>query len=161
MFATFYEDLEPRNSLPKSLRWNYENFDPIEDRKLAITFKVRNCTHCSWPYFTAKCSRNPSKLVSVSSPIEPTWFLPLLYKIFFKIEFYEKFMGFQKKIFVSKWSTNDYGQDPSIGFHAYLLFLKFDFFTEFCLVMSNSIPNMSFLIQFELLVLLRFSMTKW
>ena len=75
-----------------------KNTDRIEDRKLAITFKVRNCTISSWSYFTAKCSRNPSKLVSVSSPIEPTWFLPLLYKIFFKIGFYEKFMGFQKKI---------------------------------------------------------------
>ena len=99
MFATFCEVFEPRNSLSNSLRANYENFDRIEDRKLAITFKVRNCPISCWPLFTEKCSRNRSKLVSGSSPIEPTWFLPLVSKIFFKIEFYEKFMGFLKKFF--------------------------------------------------------------
>ena len=99
MFASFCEVFEPRNALSNSLRANYENFDQIEDRKLAITFKVRNCAISCWPLFIEKCSRNRSKLVSGSSPIKPKWFLPLLYKISFKIEFYEKFMGFQKTIF--------------------------------------------------------------
>ena len=51
MFATFCEVFEPRNALSNSLRANYENFDQIEDRKLAITFKVRNYAISCWPLF--------------------------------------------------------------------------------------------------------------
>ena len=63
MFDTFCEVFEPRNALSNSLRANYENFDQIEDRKLAISFKVRNCTNSCWPLLTGKCSRNRSRLV--------------------------------------------------------------------------------------------------
>ena len=38
MFATVCEVFEPRNALSNSLRATYENFDQIEDRKLAISY---------------------------------------------------------------------------------------------------------------------------
>jgi len=96
MFATYSDNFKPRNWFTNNLRANYENFDRIKDRKLAITFIAPNCTKFCWPQFVDKWSRNRSRLVSVSRSIQLTWFWPLLYKIFIEIEFLAKFMVFHK-----------------------------------------------------------------
>ena len=72
----------------------YENFDRIEDRKLAIIFMSRNFPMSYWPYSIGKISRIRSRIVRASRSTEVTWFLLFLCKILFKIEFYEKFMVF-------------------------------------------------------------------
>ena len=95
MCATFSEISSLETTFQNSLRANYENFDRIEDRKMAITFKSPNLTNSSWPYLVGKCSRNLSRVVSGWSPMEPMWFLLILFKIVFKIEFWAKFMIFR------------------------------------------------------------------
>ena len=74
-----------------------KNIDRIDDRKLAITFKVPNPTHFCWYYVIEKGSRNRSRAVSVRKSMEVTWFLPILYKILFQIMFLSKIYGFSKK----------------------------------------------------------------
>ena len=99
MCATFSEISSLETTFQNSLRANYENFDRIEDRKLAITFKVPNPTHFCWYYNIEKGSRNRSRAVSGWKSMEVTWFLPIFYKIFFQIMFLSKIYGFSKKIF--------------------------------------------------------------
>ena len=48
-----------------------------------------------------------------------------------------KIYGFPKQIFLSKWPTKHYEQDPRMGFHIYFIFLKLVISTEFCLIITH------------------------
>ena len=56
MCATFSEISSLETTFQNSLRANYENFDRIEDRKLAITFKAQHFPNSHRPYFVGKYS---------------------------------------------------------------------------------------------------------
>ena len=99
----------------------------MTDLQSTISFNVRICTHCSWSYFIAKCSRNRLRLVLVSSPIQPTWFLPFLYRIFIQIEFLGKFMGFQKIFLFQNNEKNITNKDQAPDF-MYLSYFKSSYF---------------------------------
>ena len=72
MCATFSEISSLETTFQNSLRVNYENFDRIEDRKLAITFKAQNFPNSHRPYFVGKYSEIRYRLVLGSRSTEIT-----------------------------------------------------------------------------------------